>query len=103
MSLDIEYIRETYQRMSDRELLLLAAGESNQLTEEAREALKEELSFRRLTKKVEKAIEVNTKGFQYEDLDSYLKIIRSLPCPVCNKTDQALNAVRCAEATAFII
>jgi predicted metal-binding protein len=102
MGINKKFIQENYARMSDRELIGLAANDAKDLTPEALVMLNEEINRRELGKNMDKAIELQSKQISEEEFDRYIEAIRNLPCPGCSSTDHKLNGALYAEAVSVI-
>ena len=64
--LDIQFVRETYQRMSDEELIRIATKDAFGLTPEAMEVVKVEVEKRGLNENIAKGIEAQNKTYTLE-------------------------------------
>lgn len=93
MGLDKSFLAQSYSRMSDNELLSIAANEIKDLTPEAIEVLREELMRRRLGEGLESVIAVQLNEFSDEVMEKYLQLIRQQPCPYCSGQNESLNAI----------
>ena len=93
MGLDKKFLSESYKRMSDGELMAILSNDYNDLTEDAREVLKSELTERGIGNGLDKAIEVQLSEISTAALQEYVEIIRSMDCPLCLGTENKLNAV----------
>jgi hypothetical protein len=100
--IDIKYVQETYQRMSDEELVRTATQNAYGLTSEAMEVVKEEIRKRGLSENIIKAVEAQNKEVTLEEIDAYCDIISKLGCPVCGNSSERLNATLTSEVTSFI-
>lgn len=91
--IDPEFIRETYQRMSDEELVRVATQDAFGLTEETYEIIKDEILRRNLSPNIQRGVEAQQqKTYTPEEIDQYCELIRNLPCPISGRTDAPLNA-----------
>lgn len=93
MGLDKNFLSELYREMSDGELLSIVSNEYNELTEDARVILTEELTRRGLGAGLEKTIEVQVSELSIDSLSEYIEIITNNPCPLCLSSENKLNAV----------
>jgi hypothetical protein len=103
--LDPQFIRETYQKMPDSELVRVATEDAYCLTEEAYQIIKEEIARRNLSPDIQKGVEAQKKIPEYtvEEIDQYCELIRNLPCPVSGRTDQPLNATYTESVFSIVI
>jgi hypothetical protein len=91
--IDPAFIRETYQRMSDEELVRVATQDAVGLTEETYEIIKDEIARRNLSPNIQKGVEAQQqKTYTLDEIDQYCELIRNLPCPISGRTDAPLNA-----------
>lgn len=100
--IDIQYVEETYQRMSDEELIRIATQDAYGLTSEALEVVKAEIRRRGLDSSIIKSVEAQNKELTLEQIDAYCDIVSKLGCPVCGSTAQRLNATLTSEVMSFI-
>jgi hypothetical protein len=102
--IDIELVKETYERMSDAELVRIATHDAVGLTSEAMEVVKAEIRKRNLQmgEEIIQGVEAQNKEYTEEEIAAYCDIICSLPCPNCGSTDVPLNATLTAEVMSFI-
>ena len=101
--IDIQFVRESYQKMSDKDLIRTVTQDAAGLTPEAMEVVKEEIKRRKLDTGIANAVDAQQKTYTVEEIDSYCKIIQNLPCPVTGSTSEKLNATLTAEVMSFII
>lgn len=102
--IDIELVRERYQRMSDTELVRMATHDAFGLTPEAMEVVKAEIRKRnpQMAEEIIQGVEAQNREYTIEEIAAYCDIICSLPCPNCGSTDEPLNATLTAEVMSFI-
>src|SRR4051794_25789561 len=100
--IDIQYVRQTYQRMSDDELIRTATQDAYGLTPEALEVVKAEIRKRGLEESIIKGVEAQNKEVTIEEIDAYCDIVSKLTCPVCGSSAERLNATLTGEAMSFI-
>ena len=101
--IDMSFVRETYQKMSDDEITRILCTESQGLTFEALEIVKEEVIRRNLDPRIITSVEVQNKIHTLEEIDSYCNLIQDLPCPHSGSTDQKLNATVTIEVISFLL
>jgi predicted nucleic-acid-binding Zn-ribbon protein len=101
--LDIEFVKDNYQKMSDDDLIRTATTDAYGLTEEAMEVVKEEIIKRNLDKNIIKGLEAQNKTYSIEEIDIYAALIQKLPCPKCGNTFQKLNGTLTSEVMSFIV
>jgi hypothetical protein len=101
--MDIEFIRENYQRMPDVELIRTATEDSVGLTPEAQQIVKEEIQKRGLDKAIIRGVEAQNKSHTVEEIYEYCEVVRELDCPVCRSSGAPLNGTITSEVMSFII
>jgi hypothetical protein len=62
--IDIKYVQETYQRMTDDELIRVATQDAYNLTPEAMEVVKTEIKKRGFDENIPKGVEAQTRLIQ---------------------------------------
>jgi hypothetical protein len=100
--IDIKFVQETYQRMSDDELIRITTQDAYGLTPEAMEVVKTEIQKRGLDQNIGKGLEAQNKTYTIEEIDAYCDIVRSLSCPTCGSTTERLNATMTGEVLSII-
>lgn len=102
MNTDIQTLRENYSRFSDNTLLKLAKDDLFQLTEDAVQVLKEEVTKRGLP--FMDIIETKLSRRQNAEVmvDTYCNYIRDLHCPICSSEEYLLNAVVVSKVKSYI-
>lgn len=100
--LDIEFVRATYQRMTDDEVVRILTQEAAGLTPEAIEMVKEEVKRRNLDPNILNGITAQRKSYTVEEIDKYCDLIQLLPCPINGSTAFPLNATVTYEAKSYI-
>lgn len=101
--LDLQFVRETYEKMPDNELIRVATSDMAGLTEEALAIVKEELKKRHLDTNINKGIDAQRKTYTVAEIDRYCALIQALPCPVSGSTSRKLNGGLTATAMSFIL
>jgi hypothetical protein len=101
--LDIQFVRENYQKKTDEELIQAATTDAVGLTPEALEVVKEEIIRRKLDTSIVKGLEAQNKSYTIEEIDQYCNIIRQLNCPNCGISHTPLNATMTSEVMSFIL
>ena len=101
--IDLEFVRQNYQRMSDEELVRAATQDAAGLTPEAQQVVKEEIQRRKLDANIVKGIEAQNRTYTLQEVDTCCDIIQRLNCPVCQGSFQKLNATLTGEVVSFII
>jgi hypothetical protein len=99
---DEEFIRDTYRKMSDQELVIYLTQHSAGLTPEAMKIVREEVARRNLDGDITAGVEAQQRSYTAEEIDSLCELIRMLPCPVTGNTSQPLNATMTAQVMSFI-
>jgi hypothetical protein len=92
-SMDLDSIRKTYERLPDFKIVHIAQYESNQISPEALQILKDEIKKRGLDKSLNHSIEVNENGISESAFNEVVERIRKTPCPYCNTTLESNTAV----------
>lgn len=64
--IDIKFLQERYQQISDDELILIATNDTHSLTQEAKDALKVEIQTRGLAEKISKGVDATYILFEVE-------------------------------------
>jgi predicted nucleic-acid-binding Zn-ribbon protein len=100
--IDIELGQETYQRMTDDELIRIATQDAHGLTPEALEVVKAEIRKRGLNENITKGLDAQNKTITIGEIDSYCKVISELSCPICGNSSEKLNATITGEVMSFI-
>lgn len=100
--IDIKFVQETYQRMSDDELIRIATQDAYDLTPEAMEVVKTEIQKRGLDQNITKGLEAQNKTYTIEEVDAYCDIVRNLSCPTCGNTTERLNVTMTGEVISVI-
>ena len=81
--IDLAFVRETYQKMSDAELERVATQDAAGLTPEAQEIVKEEIQRRNLSTTIIKGVQAQNRQYTIAEIDAYCEMIRGLGCPSC--------------------
>ncbi|TAM98214.1 MAG: hypothetical protein EPN39_09590 [Chitinophagaceae bacterium] len=100
--IDIQFVQETYQRMSDGELTRVLTQEATGLTPEAQEVVKGEIRRRNLDPNIVRGVEAQQKTYTIAELEAYCEIIQKLPDPLTGNTSERLNATLMAEVKSFV-
>jgi predicted nucleic-acid-binding Zn-ribbon protein len=100
--IDIQFVQETYQRMTDEELIRIATQDAYGLTPEAMEVVKAEIRKRGLDENISKAVDAQNKTYTTAEIDVYCDIISNLSCPSCGNTSNRLNATMTGEVISFV-
>jgi predicted nucleic-acid-binding Zn-ribbon protein len=100
--IDISFVQETYQRMTDDELIRIATQDAHGLTPEAMEVIKTEIKKRGLDESIYKGVEAQNKTYTIEEVDTYCNVVSRLSCPSCGNTTERLNATVTGEVMSFI-
>jgi len=101
--IDIQFVKEYYQKKTDTELIQAVTTDAAGLTPEAQEVIKEEIIKRKLDPSVIKGLEAQNKTYTIEEVDNYCNLIRQLNCPICGTSHAALNATETSEVMSFIV
>ena len=98
----LQLVRDTYQRMTDEELVRVATQNATGLTEAAQEIVRKEIERRGLDAAIVQGVQVQNKRLTEDELDVYCELARSLDCPVCGNADTKLNATLVMTVRSFI-
>jgi hypothetical protein len=100
--IDIKFVQETYQRMSDDELIRIATQDASGLPPEAMEVVKTEIQKRGLDQNITKGLEAQNKTYTIKEVDAYCDIVRNLSCPTCGNTTERLNVTMTGEVISVL-
>jgi len=100
--IDIEFVRQNYQKMTDEELVRVATQDSTGLTPEAQEVAKKEIQRRKLDRNIIQGIQAQNRSYTIEEIDKYCEIIQKLNCPTCNTSSQILNGTMTVEVVSYV-
>jgi hypothetical protein len=100
--IDIQYVQETYQSMSNEDLIRIATEDAYGLTPEAMEVVKAEIKKRGLGEGIIQAVEAQNKDLTIQEIDAYCDLVSNLSCPVCGSSSERLNATLTSEVMSFI-
>jgi hypothetical protein len=100
--IDISFVQETYQRMTDDELIRIATQDAYGLTPEAMQVVKAEIKKRGLNDNIYRGVEAQNKTYSIAEVDTYCDIVSKLSCPSCGNTTERLNATMTGEVMSFI-
>jgi hypothetical protein len=100
--LDIQFVRETYAKMTDQELIRVLTEDASGLTPEAQAVVKEEIKKRKLDPNISKGVDAQQKTYTIAEIDAYCELLRDLPCPMTGSTDEKLNATLTGETISYI-
>ncbi len=101
--IDIKLVQESYQRMSDDELIRTATQEAHGLTTEAMAIVKAEVAKRGLDQNISDGLEAQNKRYTIEEVNSYCDLVSNLSCPICGSTHERLNATLTGEVMSFVV
>jgi RNase H-fold protein (predicted Holliday junction resolvase) len=101
--IDVEFVREMYQKMNDKDIVRVLTQDANGLTAAAMEVVKEEIKRRKLNDNILRGVEAQQRTYTAEEIHAYCEIIQQLPCPVTGSTAEKLNATLTAEVTSFLL
>ena len=101
--MDLDFIRDSYQKMSDDELIRIATTDASGLTHQAQEIIKEEVAKRKLDTNILKGVEAQNKSYSIEEIDKYCNLVQTLSCPICKTNSEKLNATMTSEVVSAIV
>jgi len=99
--IDIGFVQETYQRMSDQDLIRVATQDAYGLTPEAMEVVKAEIKKRNLDENFNKGLDAQNQTYTREEIDAYCHLLSKLSCPYCGSSSERLNATITGEVISF--
>ena len=100
--MDLAFVRETYQKMSDAELERVVTQDAAGLTPEAQEIVKEEIQRRNLSPTIIKGVQAQNRQYTIAEIDVYCEMIRGVGCPTC-ASDAKLNGTQVNEVFSIVI
>ena len=103
MEPDLQQLRKNYEQFDDKKLIRIVSEEAAGLRPEALDLLKQIIKERWLSPDIIAAADVQVEEVSAESLADYIGLLRSLPCPFCNRTDEKLNATITANVISFIV
>lgn len=92
-----------YRQLPDARIAQLAVHESEGLTPEALDVLRNEVRVRGLADELQRAIEIRTRIHDPHTVQDILERFRRLPCPICEVHLGLLNAATVARAKSFLL
>jgi hypothetical protein len=101
--IDIEFVRKTYQKMTDQEVIRILTQDAAGLTPEALSFVKEEIKRRKLDPNITRGVDAQQRSYTIEEIDEYCTLIQNLPCPKTGSTNEKLNATLTVEVMSFIL
>jgi hypothetical protein len=102
-TIDIQLIRENYQKMTNAELARIATQDAAGLTTEARQVVKVEIEKRGFDINIYNGVKAQNRKYPIEELDQYCQIVRDLNCPFCGSSDSKLNGTLAVEVYSFLV
>jgi hypothetical protein len=90
--IDAGMIKLRYSRMSDAELQWVALHDSANLTPEAQEIIREEITKRKLDTAIHTAVEAQNTNWSEQEISAACALLQSLNCPYCGGNAAPLNA-----------
>ena len=103
MEPSIDQLLNRYRNMSDEEIEQIAYYEAKTLTPEALKILEAEIKRRSLTQDFQAIVDIQEKGLTEEELNELTEKVSGLPCPVCFRKANKLNASKIATAQSVIL
>jgi hypothetical protein len=103
MDVNKEQLRVHYQKLYDEDIERLANYEADQLNPEALAVLKEEIKRRGLSIEFQTAVDIQVRGVSEEEQKEIIRKISVLPCPLCGRKQNYLNAFNVMSVKSFII
>lgn len=87
-----EILKAEYAKLSDDKLIFMATRERYDLQKLGYETLRNEIKRRRIFAEKDFDRTFSHKKIQQEEIDFYVEIIESLPCPRCGAEDSTLKS-----------
>lgn len=100
--MDIKDIEENYERMSDDEIIRVATTNAHGLRPEVFGIIENEINKRNLNPDILKGAIAQNKEYTVEEIEAYSKLLRDLPCPICEKYEEKLNGTVAHKVKSFI-
>jgi len=101
--MDLEDIRKHYEKMSDNRFIKLLTTNAHGLRPEVYEIIKKEIKKRKLSPDLFEAVLVQNKEYSLEEIEVYAELIRKLPCPVCENSNEKLNGTSVYTVKSFLL
>lgn len=101
--MDLEDIRKHYEKMSDNRFIKLLTTNAHGLRPEVYEIIKKEIKKRKLSTDLFEAVLVQNKEYSLEEIEVYAELIKKLPCPVCESSNEKLNGTSVYTVKSFLL
>lgn len=101
--MDLEDIRKHYEKMSDNRFIKLLTTNARGLRPEVYEIIKKEIKKRKLSPDLFEAVLAQNKEYSLEEIEVYAELIRKLPCPVCESSNEKLNGTSVYTVKSFLL
>lgn len=101
--MDLEDIRKHYEKMSDNRFIKLLITNAHGLRPEVYEIIKKEIKKRKLSTDLFEAVLVQNKEYSLEEIEVYAELIKKLPCPVCENSNEKLNGTSVYTVKSFLL
>lgn len=101
--MDLEDIRKHYEKMSDNRFIKLLTTNARGLRPEVYEIIKKEIKKRKLSPDLFEAVLAQNKEYSLEEIEVYAELIRKLPCPVCENSNEKLNGTSVYTVKSFLL
>src|SRR5690606_20398575 len=101
--MDLEDIRKHYEKMSDNRFIKLLTTNAHGLRPEVYEIIKKEIKKRKLSPDLFEAVLAQNKEYSLEEIEVYAELIRKLPCPVCENSNEKLNGTSVYTVKSFLL
>lgn len=101
--MDLKDIEKNYERMSDNEIIRMATTNAHGLRPEVFGIIENEIKKRNLNPNILKGALAQNKEYSSEEIESYARFLRDLPCPICGNTHEELNGTISYSVKSFII
>lgn len=100
--MDLRYIENKYENMSDGELIRVAIAHAKGLRPEVIEILEKEVKKRNLSPNLLKGVLAQNKEYTFEEINEYSKLLSNQACPICNNSSEKLNGTIAHSVKSFI-
>ncbi len=101
--MDLKDIEKNYERMSDNEINRIATTDARGLRPEVFGIIENEIKKRNLNPDILKGALAQNKEYSIDEVESYSKILRDLPCQICGNTHEKLNGTISHTVKSFIV
>lgn len=101
--MDLKEIEKNYASMPDHEIIRIATTDAHGLRPEVFGIIEIEIKKRNLNLDILKGAYAQNKNYTNEEIATYSKLLRDLPCPICRSTQEKLNGTISHTLNSFIL